>query len=73
MQNPGDILAIRHGGLSSYRRPARGVPTGLISRGTGAPSSAWSVALDLIAPVLVIAWQSAGCSGHSSCTRAEGT
>ncbi len=56
VQNPGDILAIWHGGLSSYGGLLGGVPTGLICARRWCPQLRWSVALDLIAPVLVIAW-----------------
>jgi prolipoprotein diacylglyceryltransferase len=55
-QNPGDILAIWHGGLSSYGGLLGGVPTGLICARRWCPQLRLSVALDLIAPVLVIAW-----------------
>ncbi len=56
IQNPGDILAIWHGGLSSYGGLLGGVPTGLICARRWCPQLRLSVALDLIAPVLVIAW-----------------
>ena len=56
VQNPGDILEIWHGGLSSYGGLLGGVPTGLICARRWCPQLRWSVALDLIAPVLVIAW-----------------
>ncbi len=56
VQNPGDILEIWHGGLSSYGGLLGGVPTGLICARHWCPKLRWSVALDLIAPVLVIAW-----------------
>ena len=55
-QNPGDILAIWHGGLSSYGGLLGGVPTGLICARRWCPELRLSVALDLVAPVLVIAW-----------------
>ena len=55
-QNPGDILAIWHGGLSSYGGLLGGVPTGLICARRWCPQLRLGVALDLIAPVLVIAW-----------------
>jgi phosphatidylglycerol---prolipoprotein diacylglyceryl transferase len=54
--NPGDILAVWHGGLSSYGGLLGGVPTGLICRRRWCPQLRLSVALDLVAPVLVIAW-----------------
>jgi prolipoprotein diacylglyceryltransferase len=56
LQNPGDVLAIWHGGLSSYGGLLGGVPTGLVCARRWCPQLRLSVALDLIAPVLVIAW-----------------
>lgn len=56
LQNPGDVLAIWHGGLSSYGGLLGGVSTGLICARRWCPQLRLSVALDLIAPVLVIAW-----------------
>jgi len=56
VQNPGDILAIWHGGLSSYGGLLGGVPTGLICARRWCPQLKLGVALDLVAPVLVIAW-----------------
>jgi prolipoprotein diacylglyceryltransferase len=55
-QNPGDILAIWHGGLSSFGGLLGGVPTGLLCARRWCPQLRLSVALDLVAPVLVIAW-----------------
>ena len=55
-QNPGDVFAIWHGGLSSYGGLLGGVPTGLICARRWCPQLRLGVALDLIAPVLVIAW-----------------
>jgi prolipoprotein diacylglyceryltransferase len=55
-QNPGDIFAIWHGGLSSFGGLLGGVPTGLICARRWCPQLRLSVALDLVAPVLVIAW-----------------
>jgi phosphatidylglycerol:prolipoprotein diacylglycerol transferase len=54
--NPGDMIAIWHGGLSSYGGLLGGVPTGLLCARRWCPQLRMSVALDLIAPVLVIAW-----------------
>lgn len=54
--NPGDILAVWHGGLSSYGGLLGGVPTGLLCRRRWCPQLRLSVAVDLVAPVLVIAW-----------------
>ena len=56
LQNPGDVLAIWHGGLSSYGGLLGGVPTGLICARRWCPQLHLTVALDLIAPVLVIVW-----------------
>jgi prolipoprotein diacylglyceryltransferase len=56
LQNPGDIFAIWHGGLTSYGGLAGGVPTGLFCARRFCPQLRLSVALDLVAPVLVIAW-----------------
>ena len=55
-QNPGEILAIWHGGLSSFGGLLGGVPTGLICARRWCPQLRPGVALDLVAPVLVIAW-----------------
>ena len=55
-QNPGDIFAIWHGGLSSFGGLLGGVPTGLLCARRWCPQLRLSVALDLVAPVLVIAW-----------------
>jgi prolipoprotein diacylglyceryltransferase len=55
-QNPGDIFAIWHGGLSSFGGLIGGVPTGLICARRWCPQLRVGVALDLVAPVLVIAW-----------------
>jgi prolipoprotein diacylglyceryltransferase len=54
--NPGDIFAIWHGGLSSYGGLLGGVPTGLICGRRSCPQLRLGVAIDLVAPVLVIAW-----------------
>ena len=56
VQNPGDIFAIWHGGLSSYGGLLGGVPTGLFCVRRWCPQLRLVVALDLVAPVLVIAW-----------------
>ena len=56
LQNPGDIFAIWHGGLSSFGGLLGGVPTGLVCARRWCPQLRLSVALDLVAPVLVIAW-----------------
>jgi prolipoprotein diacylglyceryltransferase len=56
LQNPGDIFAIWHGGLTSYGGLLGGVPTGLICARRWCPQLRLGVALDIVAPVLVIAW-----------------
>jgi len=56
VQNPGDILAIWHGGLSSYGGLLGGVPVGLYCAHRWCRQLSIGVALDLVAPVLVIAW-----------------
>jgi len=55
-QHPGDIFAIWHGGLSSFGGLIGGVPTGLICARRWCPQLRLGVALDLVAPVLLIAW-----------------
>ncbi len=56
IQNPGDIFAIWHGGLSSYGGLLGGVPMGLYCARRWCRELSIGVALDLVAPVLVIAW-----------------
>jgi prolipoprotein diacylglyceryltransferase len=56
LQNPGDIFAIWHGGLSSFGGLLGGVPTGIFCARRWCPQLRLGVALDLVAPVLVIAW-----------------
>ena len=55
-KRPGEILAIWNGGLSSYGGLALGVPVGLICARRWCRELRLTVALDLVAPVLVIAW-----------------
>ncbi len=55
-KNPGDILAVWHGGLSSYGGLLGGVPTGLYLAHRWCRSLRLAVALDLVAPVLALAW-----------------
>jgi len=55
-KNAGDILAVWHGGLSSYGGLALGVPAGLICAHRWCRELRLTVALDLVAPVLAIAW-----------------
>jgi phosphatidylglycerol:prolipoprotein diacylglycerol transferase len=54
--NPGDALAIWHGGLSSFGGLLFGVPVGLFLERRHAPSVPIARALDLAAPVLAAAW-----------------
>lgn len=54
--NPGQILSIWHGGLSSFGGLLFGIPTGLILTRRRFPElSAWRT-LDIVAPVLMAAW-----------------
>jgi phosphatidylglycerol:prolipoprotein diacylglycerol transferase len=54
--NPGQILAIWHGGLSSFGGLIFAVPTGIILTRRRCPELPIGRALDLIAPVLMAAW-----------------
>ncbi len=54
--NPGEVLAIWHGGLSSFGGLLFAVPTGLILTRKRCPELPLGRALDLIAPVLMAAW-----------------
>ena len=54
--HPGDILAIWHGGLSSYGGLLLGVPVGMWCAHRWCPKLRMVIALDLVAPVLAIAW-----------------
>ncbi len=54
--NPGDVVAIWHGGLSSFGGLAFAVPVGLASARRRCPQLRPSVAGDIVAPVLVAAW-----------------
>ena len=54
--DPLDVLAVWHGGLSSFGGLAFAVPIGLISAHRRCPELRPSVAGDLVAPVLVSAW-----------------
>jgi prolipoprotein diacylglyceryltransferase len=54
--NLGDILAIWHGGLSSFGGLLLAVPTGIILFRSRCPELPIGRALDLIAPVLLAAW-----------------
>ncbi|MGH9303892.1 MAG: prolipoprotein diacylglyceryl transferase [Acidimicrobiales bacterium] len=54
--NPGDVFAIWHGGLSSFGGLALGVPAGFIAAHHLCKELRASVAADLLAPVLALAW-----------------
>ena len=55
-QNPGDIFAIWHGGLSSFGGLLFAVPTGVILTRRRCPELSLGRALDLVAPVLMACW-----------------
>jgi phosphatidylglycerol---prolipoprotein diacylglyceryl transferase len=55
-QNPDQVLAIWHGGLSSFGGLIFAVPTGLLLTRRRCPELPIGRALDLIAPVLLAAW-----------------
>jgi phosphatidylglycerol---prolipoprotein diacylglyceryl transferase len=54
--DPGQILQVWHGGLSSFGGLALGVPTGLILARRRCPELGTIRALDLVSPVLMAAW-----------------
>jgi phosphatidylglycerol:prolipoprotein diacylglycerol transferase len=54
--NPGQILDVWHGGLSSFGGLLGGVPTGVLLARKRYPALSVSRALDLVAPVLMAAW-----------------
>ncbi len=54
--NPGDIIQVWHGGLSSFGGLLGGVPTGLILARRRCPELSTMRALDIVAPVLMAAW-----------------
>ncbi len=54
--NPGQILDVWHGGLSSFGGLLLGVPTGLVLAHRRYPQLRLMTALDVVAPVLVAAW-----------------
>jgi len=54
--NPGDVLAIWHGGLSSFGGILFAVPTGIWRARRGCPELRTIDALDIVAPVLMAAW-----------------
>jgi len=55
-RNPIEILAIWHGGLSSFGGLALGLPVGFVSTHRRCPQLRLGTAADLVAPVLVCAW-----------------
>ena len=54
--SPGEILQVWHGGLSSFGGLLGGVPTGVILARRRCPELPTIRALDLVAPVLMMAW-----------------
>jgi phosphatidylglycerol:prolipoprotein diacylglycerol transferase len=54
--NPGDVVAVWHGGLSSFGGLLLGVPTGLWLVHRRCPELGLWEGLNLVAPVLVAAW-----------------
>ena len=54
--NPGQILSIWHGGLSSFGGLLFGVPTGLLLARRRCPELGPLTAMDVVAPVLMAAW-----------------
>lgn len=56
LHNPGDVVAVWHGGLSSFGGLLFGVPTGVWLAHRRCPELGTWAGLDLIAPVLMAAW-----------------
>ncbi len=54
--NPGDVLAVWHGGLSSFGGLLLAVPTAIVVTRRRCPELRIPRALDLVAPVLMAAW-----------------
>lgn len=54
--DPGQVFAIWNGGLSSFGGLALAVPVGFLSARRRCPQLRASIAADLVAPVLAIAW-----------------
>ncbi len=54
--NPGEILQVWHGGLSSFGGLLFGVPTGLLLAHRRCPQLSLVRALDIVSPVLMAAW-----------------
>ena len=63
--NPGQIIQVWHGGLSSFGGLLGGVPTGLILARRRCPQLSVMRALDIVSPVLMAAWGVGACSGPS--------
>ena len=55
-QNPGDIFAIWHGGLSSFGGLLLAVPVGIVLTRRRCPELPMARALDLVTPVLLACW-----------------
>ena len=55
-ENPGDIIAIWHGGLSSFGGLLLALPVGLILMRRRCPEVSIAKGLDLVAPVLAAGW-----------------
>ncbi|NNN19163.1 MAG: hypothetical protein HKL84_04840 [Acidimicrobiaceae bacterium] len=56
LHNPGEIVLIWHGGLSSYGGLAFAIPAAMYFKHRHAPELSYAKGFDLIAPVLVAAW-----------------
>lgn len=56
VKNPGEIVMIWHGGLSSFGGLALAIPTAIYLKKRYAPELQLLTAFDLIAPVLMAAW-----------------
>ncbi|MGA2522442.1 MAG: prolipoprotein diacylglyceryl transferase family protein, partial [Acidimicrobiales bacterium] len=54
--DPGQILQVWHGGLSSFGGLLFAVPTGIVLTRRGCPELRALEALDIVAPVLMAAW-----------------
>ena len=54
--NPGEILSIWHGGLSSFGGLLFGIPIGMFLAHRRCPELKMTTALDIVAPVLMAAW-----------------
>lgn len=56
VHNPGEIVLIWHGGLSSFGGLALAIPTALYLKHRYAPELPVATAFDLVSPVLISAW-----------------